>query len=262
MIWTGKLTAGLIGASIGGPLAGLLAAGFAHSLDREIAGYSLAFRRQESAAWRRYWHGLLFAAEFLLAGHLARVGDLTPPAADAGFRALCGRRALSRSDAARALDLFLDGRRADFPCNDYLNQFRREIHRQADLAAHLLTALLYFERLADQRNAAQDQVLAGIARRLGVSPAALAALAQAADFEPGRRAASAGIGFAEACAILGVGPDASHSEVRRAYRLQMSRHHPDKLMHEEPSPARLAQAAERTHRIRQAYDTLSARDRR
>jgi DnaJ like chaperone protein len=61
---------------------------------------------------------------------------------------------------------------------------------------------------------------------------------------------------AAAYETLGIGPDATEAEVRRAYRVQMSRHHPDKLAHQQPSAERLARAAARTDSVRKAYEAI------
>lgn len=258
MSWAGKAAAGFIGTLVGGPLTGLLSAGIAHSLDREVDGYARAFQRQESAAWREYWQETLFSAEFLLAGHLARTSRLTSEASDAAFQALCGRRALSRSDSARAHTLFQDGLRAQFPVTEYVNQVRRVIHRRKDLAIDLFDALLYFNRFSATPSDAQRQALLKIARQFDLTQADLASM-EKGDHRYQQRTGSGSapsMDLAEACATLGVSADADEPAVRQAYRRQMSRHHPDKLMHKHPSSQRLAEAGARTDHIRKAYDMI------
>lgn len=52
--------------------------------------------------------------------------------------------------------------------------------------------------------------------------------------------------------ILGLRPDASHSEIRGAYRRLMKIHHPDRFM--KASPAEQERARRRTVEIRSAYE--------
>lgn len=58
----------------------------------------------------------------------------------------------------------------------------------------------------------------------------------------------------EAAALLGVELDASVDTIKRAYRRQLSRHHPDKMRG--ASSAALAQAGERIQAIQEAYERV------
>lgn len=56
--------------------------------------------------------------------------------------------------------------------------------------------------------------------------------------------------------ILGVAPNATKQEVKRAYRRLMSQNHPDKLIAKKASPATIKQANETTQQIRKAYEQI------
>lgn len=60
----------------------------------------------------------------------------------------------------------------------------------------------------------------------------------------------------QAARLLGVELDSSPEQIKRAYRRQLSRHHPDKLIGTGASEAKLAEASERVHQIQQAYERL------
>ena len=59
-----------------------------------------------------------------------------------------------------------------------------------------------------------------------------------------------------ACTTLGISQHAEFDEIKRAYRKQMSLHHPDKLMASGASDAEILLAKETTQRIQNAYDYL------
>ena len=64
--------------------------------------------------------------------------------------------------------------------------------------------------------------------------------------------------LADCYAELEVSADASDQEVTKAYRRQMSRHHPDKLV-ANGLPESMAQVAkEKTQRIQEAYEAIRA----
>ncbi len=258
MMWNGTLLFGALGYMIGGPTTGLLAAGMGRTIDREVEGYARAFRRQRSEAWRSHWDKVLFGAEFLLAGHLAFKGRMTPGEADACFDALARRRAVMGSDQIRARALFEEGQREDFPLTPFINQLRREVHRRQDLVENLFVTLIYFYSFEHAPSPTLRSTLADIAARFALDTEDFALLERSA-VEYRRQTStvrSASLDLATAYATLGIQASATEAEVRRAYRTQMSRHHPDKLMHTHPSEAELARAARQADRIRKSFDAI------
>ena len=74
----------------------------------------------------------------------------------------------------------------------------------------------------------------------------------------GSRPAAAGGTLAEFYAELEIDPNITDQEVTKAYRRQMSRHHPDKLV-ANGLPESMAQVAkEKTQRIQEAYEGIRA----
>jgi len=145
----------------------------------------------------------------------------------------------------------------DFPLTAVLNQFRRAFQRRPDHALALLTKLLPVVEDLDA-DAPARQLLRDIAARLDPRldrRERLAAAWQAAQREVPR--AQSRPSRREAAAILGVSPRASRAEMTRAYRRALSRHHPDKLAHRNPTPEELAEATRRTDQIRKAYRRLT-----
>lgn len=64
--------------------------------------------------------------------------------------------------------------------------------------------------------------------------------------------------LAEAYKVLGITPQASDAEAKKAYRRLMSRHHPDKLAAREMPEAMRQQAEEQVRSIRAAWDSVAA----
>jgi DnaJ like chaperone protein len=58
---------------------------------------------------------------------------------------------------------------------------------------------------------------------------------------------------------LGVSPDVSNDEIKKAYRRLMNRNHPDKIAGSNPEADVVAEAERRTREVRGAYEMLKAR---
>ena len=109
-------------------------------------------------------------------------------------------------------------------------------------------------------------ILARVAERLGMSglefaymEAALRARQRMHGASPGagRHAADAG-SLAECYAELEVDANITDQEVTKAYRRQMSRHHPDKLVANGLPESMAQMAKEKTQRIQEAYEGIRA----
>ncbi len=255
--WWGKASAGLLGTLIGGPAAGLIAAGMGHVLDREIDGLARTWLRSDALRISPRQRDALRAAELSLAGALARAGELSAVAL-AEARDDCIRRLeLPQPVWAEARALFDDGLRADFPLTAVVNQFRRIFHRRFDVHYLLLWSLLDAAEQRGEPTPAQRQLLEDIARRIGLSPARLHAFAEGRRaFGSGHLAPRASMSVEEARATLKVTPFATAAEIKQAYRREIGRHHPDRLGYLGLSSEQLAEASAQSARIRKAYEIL------
>jgi DnaJ like chaperone protein len=67
-----------------------------------------------------------------------------------------------------------------------------------------------------------------------------------------------GMQLAAAYQVLEIDPKASNAEVAKAYRRQLSKHHPDKLKSNGLPESMLEHAKQRTQQIIEAYDLIKA----
>jgi DnaJ like chaperone protein len=105
-------------------------------------------------------------------------------------------------------------------------------------------------------------ILARLAERLGFSGlefAYMEAAVRARQSRSGSGHPGAGAradGLAECYAELEIAASASNAEVTKAYRRQMSRHHPDKLVANGLPESMAQMAKEKTQRIQEAYEGI------
>ena len=161
----------------------------------------------------------------------------------------------------QAKDAFNRGKQPDFDLDAAVDRFR-SLSRGHRPLVQLFLQLQLMAIAADGRiDPAEHAMLVRIAGRLGLSEAdvrQLEALLRAST--SGRATGGAGPApqnrLADAYTALGVSPDASATEVKRAYRKLMSENHPDKLASRGLPESMRAVAEERSREINSAYDLI------
>jgi len=155
---------------------------------------------------------------------------------------------------------FNRGKQPDFDLDAAVDAFARVTRGRAPLL-QLFLQLQMMAVAADGRvHPAEHAMLVRIARRVGLSErdvAQLEALLRTGTGGPaGRGAEPARDRLADAYAALGVAPDATPAEIKRAYRRLMSQNHPDKLAARGLPESMRAVAEERSREINAAYDLV------
>jgi DnaJ like chaperone protein len=180
---------------------------------------------------------------------------------------------MSLDEARRkaAINLFTQGKSADFDIDAVLEQFRRECHGRSTLLGMFIEIQLQAAYADGALDPSEDRLLRHVCRVLGVSEldyrrlermvraqASGQAGASGAGAGGGRQRASsqAGMSLNDAYAVLGVDAKANDAEIKRAYRRLLSQHHPDKLVSKGLPEEMMKVAAQKTHEIRQAYERV------
>lgn len=165
-------------------------------------------------------------------------------------------------DAMRA---FNSGKQPGFALAESLKLLRQQSGAQHVVGRRLVEMLLPVLLIKREASAEERRVLWQVCQEFGISRVELAQIEAATRIEqrfggaapahkrPVDRAESA---FNE----LGIAPDASDQEIKKAYRRLMNRYHPDKLSGDGASKDALEAAGRKTREIREAYELL--RDRR
>jgi DnaJ like chaperone protein len=171
-----------------------------------------------------------------------------------------GRLQLSpeQKDAAKAA--FNRGKSPGFDLDAEVDRFVAAAHGGSVLFQLFLQLQLVAVAADGQVHPAERAMLVRVARRLGLIEADVARLEALLRAAAGGAAAASGPPpkqqLDDAYAALGVPPEASEGEIKRAYRKLMSENHPDKLAAKGLPEGMRQFAEERAREINVAYDLI------
>jgi len=256
MNWTGKLVGGLIGLTLG-PLGAVLGVALGHQYDEQVN------KRRRGGSNNPLEIGeQLFRSSFRVMGHIAKADGRVSESEIAAARGIMNDLRLNPGQTRIAIGHFNDGKDASF-------SLEQELARLADICAgrpDLLRVFLEIQvRAALAGNDLQGPsrpLLQKLARLLDISLMELAHIEAALRVRRGTFN-SAGpapgnykVQAEQAYRILEVSMEASDAEVAKAYRRQLSRHHPDKLRSNGLPDSMVEHAKERTQQIIEAYEYI------
>lgn len=244
----------LLGALFGGPPGLLVGAALGYA-----AG---AVLRRSVVGGLRIVQTQLIDSTFAVMGALCKADNVvTRDEIDAVERIFTMLR-LQDEQRRQAKAAFNRGKQTDFDLDATVDQFSRVSRRRAPLV-QLFLQLQVMAVAADGRvHPAEHRMLVRVARRLGLDEhdvAQLEALLRAGTTGPSGPGAPAPTDrLADAYAALGVSPDASPADIKRAYRKLISQNHPDKLAARGLPESMRAVAEERSREINAAYDLIKS----
>jgi DnaJ like chaperone protein len=177
---------------------------------------------------------------------------------------------LAPDETAIAIACFRAGKAPDYHYAIGVERLRQACGHRHDLLRNFVELQLRAALSGDGMSPPARTILSRVAERLGLSGLEFARMeaslqayrqrgeGQSDSFQGARGAAGSRRSLADCYAELEVDARVSDKEVTRAYRRQMSRHHPDKLV-ANGLPESMAQVAkEKTQRIKEAYEGICA----
>jgi len=261
MSWFSTVVGGAFGFLLGGPLGAILGASVGHQFGKGLDGIETGERLNPGDQHRVQM--AFFTATFSVMGHIAKAdGHVSPEEISLANRVM-NEMALTSDMRATAINLFQQGKQADFKLDDVLAQFYKECHRRTDLIRMFLEIQLQ-EAFADGTLAdSEERLLLHICSQLRISRFDYERLKiqfQAQQRFQGRGSYSQRTpqktSLQDAYGVLGLRPSASKAEVKKAYRRLMSQNHPDKLVAKGLPEEMMRLAKEKTQKISKAYETI------
>lgn len=256
MNWWGKLMGASFGYMLGGPLGVILGVALGHQLDK---AFGKIMRDPEFGSGKvERVQQAFFTATFSVMGHLAKADGKVTSDEIAVASHVMAQMQLDAEQRKVAINLFNEGKQADFPLDEVLEQFRQECHRRHNLI-HMFIEILISTAIADGKiDDAEHNLLVHISAVMGVSAKAFEQLlrmvtAQQAYHQQGQSPVNR---LKEAYDILGMEQSASDAEIKKSYRRLMSQHHPDKLVAKGLPEEMMKIATEKTQEIKAAYEHI------
>ena len=268
MAWWGKLIGGTLGFMLGGPLGALLGASFGHNFDASPGSATSGRARERILPGGSAYQGhsgnqervqtAFFTATFSIMGYVAKAdGRVTQDEINLA-NALMDEMQLSEPQKKLARSLFNQGKQDNFDFNAVVDQFRHECHRRTTLLRMFLEIQVQAAFADNRLDAKENDILGMLAEKLGFSHNELSHVINMVRGSIPGQSQNGAPSIEAAYGVLGVKAEATDAEIKRAYRRLLSQHHPDKLVSKGLPEEMIKLANEKTHEIRQAWQTIQS----
>ncbi len=260
--WTGKVVGGLLGALALGPFGAAIGVLLGHQFDTSAEGPQPRGPALDSAAVGE----IFFRTTFQVMGHLARAHGRVSEQDIEAARAIMAELRLDPAQVRAAIAHFTAGKQPGFALDAALVSLARACGARPDVLRVFVEIQMRFALGGTDLDATARALLQRIASRLGISFLELAQMEAVLRIRRGAfghtsARPSATTQLEEAYRVLGVEPTADDGEVAKAYRRQLSRHHPDKLKANGLPESMIEHAKQRTQQIIEAYELIRERRR-
>ena len=270
MAWNGKFVGSVIGFLVTRNVWGAVIGAFIGHLFDQGTGFRNGNKAYADAAAQGAAGGgyaavseVFFRSTFELMGHVAKSDGHVSEAEIGAARRLMSELKLRPHEINAAIACFRFGKSTAYDVNSSVETLRGACASRHDLLRAFMELQLRSAIAGIGMSMPARAILTRVAERIGMSGLEFAYMEAASRArQSGGGGASGGARaqtpLSDSYAELEVGAHASDQEVTKAYRRQMSRHHPDKLV-ANGLPESMAQVAkEKTQRIQEAYEAIRA----
>jgi DnaJ like chaperone protein len=243
-------------------LGALVGLAIGHWFDRsfrrsfEDAGGFAALKREQADP-----QALFMYSTFAVMGHMAKADGVVTPAhieKASLFMQQLGLDVQQQQEAQRA---FREGKSVDFPLQAQLLQLKQAFRWRPDLLQMFLEIQISVAYVDARLSDIELKLLQQVAAALSISATKLQFLlgrfeAEARFARRPKQAETKASTLADAYQLLGLTADCTEHDLKKAYKKQMSQHHPDKLMSQGLPKEMMELAKRKTQDIQAAYELI------
>jgi len=266
MKWTGKVVGGALGLLTLGPFGAALGVFLGHQFDEQSSAEDEPrLRGTETLA---SIGESFFRSTFQVMGHLAKADGRVSEQEIAAARAVMSDLRLSPDQVRTAVNYFTAGKQPGFSLGAELSALARTCEGRPELTRVFLEIQVRAALAGNNMQGPVRELLRRIAARLDISMLELAHVEAVLRIRNGSFRAQAQQArpseaeqMEQAYRVLEVTPNAANEDIVKAYRRQLSKHHPDKLKANGLPDSMIEHAKQRTQQIIEAYELLKERRR-
>ncbi|MFW1677468.1 co-chaperone DjlA [Pontibacter sp. JAM-7] len=250
------------GAILIGALIGLFSGGFVGLLLGGFVGFFIS-RALKGMAKKVNPQLLFFKASFSVMGRIAKSDGRVTEHEIQFARTVMSQMRLDELRRKEAIDHFTRGKDELFDLEAELRPLAILLRHRPDVKLMFIEIQLQAAMADGDISAAERQVLERVFRALefgnvNVEEVLARVKAQRDFFRHGQDGGDPKILLKDAYAILGVTETATDADVKKAYRRQMSQHHPDKLVSRGLPEEMQELAKEKSQEIQAAYERIKS----
>jgi DnaJ like chaperone protein len=263
MRWTGKVFGGVVGMLAGGVPGAAIGALLGHlfddaSAEKDADDVGPRLTAAETAEQ-------FFRSTFRIMGHVAKSDGRVSEQEIAAARGVMQSLRLDSMQVAVAIDEFSKGKHASFDVAAELTRLRGAFAGRPDLVRTFVEIQVRAALGGNNMEGPARKYVKRVATHLGMSEFEVAQVEAILRMQRGnfrreqRQAANGAQQLANAYQVLEAAATATDDEVEKAYRRQLSRHHPDKLKANGLPDSMVEHAKERTQQIIEAWELIKER---
>lgn len=248
----GKILGAAFGSLLAGPLGLVLGVLVGHFFDKGLRLNQFVSVSDISTAKK-----VFFKTTFLMMGYIAKTDGRVSEREIEMARTVMAHLHLSPSQKKMAIQFFNQGKAPDFDWQPVIERLIENCADHPQLMQMFIEIQLQAAFVDGIKSPSKRKVLARLCYKLNVPPSLLLQIeAQCHAEQAYQQKSVVQDELANAYTLLGITTQASAQQIKKAYRLKISQHHPDKLVAKGMSEAMIKISTEKTQKIQKAYEII------